>query len=83
MPELVKIMVEKKVGEYCKNKVPAHALHQVNISYKTRGNRITIYENRAPWRPEFKEWTSMPIALIKPANGLSIAPTETIDGINT
>lgn len=27
LPALVKTLIEKKLGEYCKNKVPAHALH--------------------------------------------------------
>lgn len=65
LPPLVKTLIEKKVGEYCKNKVPAHALHQVNVSYKIRGNSVTIFENRVPWRPEWTEWTSMPIAQIR------------------
>lgn len=38
LPALVKTLVEKKVGEYCKRKVPAHAPDQVNISYKIRGS---------------------------------------------
>lgn len=65
LPPLVKTLIEKKVGGYCKNKVPAHALHQVNVSYKIRGNNVTIFENRVPCRPEWTEWTSMPIAQIR------------------
>ena len=65
LPALVKTLVEKKVGEYCKRKVPAHVLDQVNVSYKIRGNTVTIFENRAPWRHEWKEWTSMPVAQIR------------------
>lgn len=65
LPELVKTLVEKKVGEYCKRRVPAHALDQVNVSYKIRGSTVTIFENRAPWRPEWKEWTSMPVAQMR------------------
>ena len=65
LPALIKALVEKKVDEYCKKKVPPHALHQVNLSYKIRGNSITIFENRAPWRIDIKEWTSMPIAQIR------------------
>lgn len=65
LPEMVKVLVEKKVGEYCKRKVPPHALHQVNISYKIRGSSVTIFENRAPWHKEITEWTSMPIAQMR------------------
>ncbi|MBI5675042.1 MAG: DUF3024 domain-containing protein [Nitrospirae bacterium] len=65
LPVLVKTLVEKKVGEYCKNKVPPDVLSELNISYNIRGNSITLFENRAPWRPDMKEWTSMPIAQMR------------------
>jgi hypothetical protein len=65
LPVLVKTLVEKKVGEYCKRKVPVHILDKVNLSYKIRGNTVSIFENRAPWHPDMKEWTSMPVAQIR------------------
>lgn len=65
LPVLIKALVEKKVGEFCKKRVPTHVLDKVNLSYKIRGNSVTIFENRAPWRPDMKEWTSMAIAKIK------------------
>ncbi len=65
LPVLVKTLIEKKVGEFCTKSVPADVLDKVNLSYKMRGNSVTIFENRAPWRPELKEWTSMAIAQIR------------------
>ena len=65
LPTLVKTLSEKKVGDFCKKRVPAHALDKVNLSYKIRGNSVTIFENRAPWRPELKEWTSRQVAQIR------------------
>lgn len=65
LPVLAKTLVEKKVGDFCKKKVPPHVLDKVNLSYKIRGNSVTIFENRAPWHPDMKEWTSMAIAKIK------------------
>lgn len=65
LPVLVKTLIEKKVDEFCKKRVPPHVLDKVNLSYKIRGNSITIFENRAPWRPDMKEWTSMAIAQIR------------------
>ena len=65
LPVLVKTLIEKKIGEYCKKKIPAHILDKVNLSYKIRGNSITIFENRAPSAPDMKEWTSMPVAQIR------------------
>lgn len=65
LPVLVKALIEKKVGEYCKTKVPPHILNELNVSYNIRGNSVTIFENRAPWRPDMKEWTSMPVAQMR------------------
>ncbi|TRZ89039.1 MAG: DUF3024 domain-containing protein [Methanosarcinales archaeon] len=62
LPVLVKNLVEKKVDAFCKKTVPPHVLHQVNLSFKIRGNSVTIFENRAPWHEGIKEWTSMKIA---------------------
>ncbi|MBI4844501.1 MAG: DUF3024 domain-containing protein [Nitrospirae bacterium] len=65
LPVLVKALIEKKVGEFCTKKVPARVLNELNVSYDIRGNSVTIFENRAPWRPDMKEWTSMPVAQIR------------------
>lgn len=65
LPILVRASAEKKVAEFCQRRVPESALHQVNLSYKFVGNIVTIFENRAPWRKELKEWTSSPIAKMK------------------
>jgi len=65
LPTLVKTLVEKKVDEFCKKRVPPHVLDKVNLSYKIRGNSITIFENRAPWHKDMKEWTSMATAQIR------------------
>ena len=65
LPVLIKTLIEKKVGDFCKKRVPLHVLEEVNLSYKIRGSSITIFENRAPWRPDIKEWTSMAVAQIR------------------
>lgn len=65
LPELIKAVVEKKVGKFCEKRVPPHALHQVKLSYRIRGNSITIFENRAPWLKGITEWTSAPVAQIR------------------
>jgi len=65
LPVLVKTLIEKKIGEYCKKKIPAHILDKVNLSYRIRGNSVTILENRVPLFPDMKEWTSMPVAQIR------------------
>lgn len=65
LPALVKTLVEKKVDEFCKKRVPPHVLDKVNLSYKIRGDSVTIFENRAPWHESMKELTSMAITQIR------------------
>jgi len=65
LSEIVKALVEKRVGEFCKKRVPPHVLDKLNLSYKIRGNTVTIFENRAPWRKEITEWTSRPVAQMR------------------
>lgn len=65
LPVLVKTLAEKKIGDFCKKRVPQHVLDKINLSFKFRGTSVTIFENRAPWHPDMKEWTSMAIAQIR------------------
>jgi len=65
LPILVKTLAEKKVGDFCKKRVPLHVIDKVNLSYKIRGNTVTIFENRHPWRGDIEEWTSMAIAQLR------------------
>jgi hypothetical protein len=65
LTQLIKSLVIKKFDEYCKKRVPERAQDQVRLSYKFRGNSVTIFENRPPWNKEIKEWTSVPVAQIR------------------
>lgn len=65
LPDFVKALIEKKVGDYCTGKVPAHLRNKVNITFEIKGNNVTIYENRAPWRSDFTEWTKSQAAQIR------------------
>lgn len=65
LPETIRFTVDKYVGEYCAQKVPPHALHQVRVEYEVRGNAVTIFERRAPWREDYgPEWTKLKVAQI-------------------
>lgn len=65
LPEFIKVLVEKKLGEYCNNRVPVHLHNKLNVTFETRANNITIYENRAPWRSDLTEWTKIKVAQIR------------------
>lgn len=46
------------VATYCATKVPAEHDDKLRTEYKVRGNTITIYECRPPWREEVgPDWT--------------------------
>ena len=65
LPEFIKAIIEKKLGLFCNNRVPAHIRNKLNVSFETRANNVTIYENRAPWCSELTEWTKMKVAQIR------------------
>jgi hypothetical protein len=65
LPDFVKSLVDKRLIAYCDKRVPAHMRNKITVSFEVRGNSVTIFENRAPWRPEFIEWTKMKVAQIR------------------
>jgi len=65
LPTLVRTLVEKKVEKFCDKRVPPHVRDKVRLAYKIRGTSVTIYEERAPWKPELTEWTSLPVAQMR------------------
>ena len=65
LPELFKKSAEKKIQAFCEKRVPPHARNQVRLTFKFRGNTVTIFEERAPWTKDITEWTSMPITQLR------------------
>jgi len=62
---LVRTLAEKKIEEFCKKRIPEPVQEQVKLSYKFRGNSVTIFENRPPWGKGMTEGTSVPVAQIR------------------
>lgn len=70
IPELTKKKAEKVVSEFCDKRIPAHIRHQLRLSYETRGNSFTIFENRPPWHKDMgEEWTSSKVAQFRYIEG--------------
>ena len=46
LPDLTRRLVEEKLGEYCKRRIPAHLLDRVRVGFKIRGNSVTLFEER-------------------------------------
>jgi len=54
LPADVKDEAVALVATYCATKVPSKHDDKIRIEYKVRGNTITIYERRPPWREDFE-----------------------------
>ena len=65
LPMFTKKLADQKINKFCDNRIPPHVRNQVRLTHKFRGNSVTIYEERVPWREDIKEWTSLPIAQIR------------------
>lgn len=48
LPELVRKLVDKKIGAYCRDRIPPHARDEIRLSYAVRGNSVTISDSTMP-----------------------------------
>jgi hypothetical protein len=56
----------KRLETYCAEHIPPHVRDQIRIEMTTRGNSVTIWECRPPWRPDFgPEWTRTKVAQLR------------------
>lgn len=66
LPEPVRRSVERRLSEFCRDRIPAEHRAEIRLEYELRGNSITLFECRPPWRPDFgPEWTRMKIAQLR------------------
>jgi hypothetical protein len=64
LQELVRKGVERDMGRYCEERVPAHLRDKIGIEYELRGNSVTIIERRPPWREDLgAEWSRQDCAV--------------------
>jgi Protein of unknown function (DUF3024) len=60
LPTEVKDDAIALVTTYCATKIPSEHDSEIRIEYRVRGNTITIYECRPPWREDLgPDWTSL------------------------
>jgi hypothetical protein len=64
MPELVRRMAESKLKLYCATRIPKHLRNEIRVSFKIRGDRIDLFEERAPW-DDSSQWTRLRVAQIR------------------
>jgi hypothetical protein len=61
IPELLRRSAEKLLDKYCAEKIPPCARDQVRLSYRVRGDAITLYEERIGYSDPTR-WLAMAIA---------------------
>lgn len=61
LPELTRKQVESVLTLFCKRRVPDHARDQLRLTFDTRGNSVTLYEER-PFYADPSRWIKMQIA---------------------
>jgi hypothetical protein len=64
LPELVRKLVDKKIGAYCRDRIPPHAQDEIRLSYAVRGNSVTISESR-PVFTDPSQWVAIKIAQVR------------------
>ncbi len=66
LPDEVAADAVPRVATYCASRVPSELADQIRIEHRTRGNTITIYELRPPWREDLgPEWTSSRVCTLQ------------------
>lgn len=61
LPPLVQQLVEKRLGRYCRDRVPAHVRDQLRVEFKIWRNHVTLFEVRPVYRDP-SQWTRGKVA---------------------
>jgi len=61
IPDTVRLIIESTLISYIEQKIPPHIRNNVRLSYRFRGNTITLFEHRPAFRTP-SEWTDIAIA---------------------
>lgn len=61
IPELLRKSAERRLDKYCAEKIPPCARDQVRLSYRVRGDTVTLFEERISFSDPTK-WLAMGIA---------------------
>ena len=61
IPVDIKVLVELSLISFIEQRVPLYVRDQVRLSYRFRGNSVTLYEDR-PSFPKPSEWVNIPVA---------------------
>lgn len=61
LPESTRRIVENALDAFCETKVPPHTFERVKLTYRIRGNNVTLFEQRSfPF--DANEWEECKVA---------------------
>jgi len=61
LPSLLQQLVDRKLDNYCKNKIPEHVKNEIRLHFKIRGDHVTLFESR-PYYLKPSEWIDKKVA---------------------
>jgi hypothetical protein len=64
LPQALRGQVERRLNQYCNERIPDHARQQVRLSYRIRGNSVTLVEQR-PAFMEPDKWVDIAVAQLR------------------
>ena len=75
MPEIKRGEAERDLKDFCKTFVPAEYSNELRYSHRFRGNDVTLFEERPPWRKDMTGWSQVTVARFRSehdCNGWSV-----------
>ena len=64
LPTSLRKSIDQKLNDFCKKRVPENLHDKIKLSYKIRGNNVTIIESR-PYFKDPSKWSHMNIAQLR------------------
>lgn len=64
LPPLIRELVETKLKKYFAKRITAHARSSIRLTFKIRGNSVTLTEER-PLFVDPSEWVGIPFAQLR------------------
>ena len=61
LPDVTKQRAKQRLTTFCKSRIPARVRHQVRLKYATRGDTVTLFEERPAFRDRTR-WVRLQIA---------------------
>ena len=61
LPNDIRQQAQQRLSKYCEDRIPEYARDQLRMSYRIRGNHVTLIEERVGF-PDPENWTQTVVA---------------------